>query len=465
MPIVRDRELVENWDETIPAEMLESCIKEHMAGIARLNRLDKYYQGAHKILERTLSNKDLPNNKIVANHAKYIADVATGYFIGEPVKYEGGNIEPILEVFDEIDIDAHDAELAKDLSVFGRGYELYYMSDNDNPIPKVALIDPRNIFLVVDDTVDKKQLFACHYYAKKNLNNEIEGYRVNVYTASKIFYYEAKSIGVSSKMNFKLIDEQEHFFDDVPVVEYKNNEEAQGDFEQQITLIDAYNLLMSDRVNDKEQLVDALLVVLNASLGDDVEEMTEMAKFIKEHKMLELPEGADAKWLIKNLNEQDVELLRKAIRDDIHQFSMVPNLTDEKFAMNASGVAMAYKLFLFEQLMKIKERFFKRGLKQRLKLFANVLDKKGKVVDLKGLKIIMSRSLPVNLPEIAQMIATLDGKVSLETLLAQLPFVEDPAAEAEKVEEEKERNAERNQRAFGFPMDGSINEEVTADEE
>lgn len=35
--------------------------------------------------------------------------------------------------------------------------------------------------------------------------------------------------------------------------------EAQGDFEQVVSIIDAYNIVMSDRVNDKEQFVDAIL--------------------------------------------------------------------------------------------------------------------------------------------------------------------------------------------------------------
>lgn len=471
MAIIRDRDLLTDWKE-IPVNMIDSCIKEHQSGLQRLNTLENYYMGKHKILDRTLSNTKLPNNKLVANHAKYITDVATGYLTGAPVKYDGASVEAIIDVYDKIDIDAHDAELAKDMSVFGHGLEIYYMTNDENPIPQVALIDPRNIFLVLDDTVESKPLFACHYYEKKDLDNKVTGYKVNIYTATKVYNYETDSLDSKSRKEFKLVDESEQYFGEVPVTEFQNNEESQGDFEQQISLIDAYNLLMSDRVNDKEQLVDALLVVVNASLGDDEEEMTETAKFIKEHKVLELPEGADAKWLVKSLNEAEVEILKKAIRDDIHQFSMVPNLTDENFASNSSGVAMSYKLFGLEQLMRIKERYFKKGLKERLKLFANILTVKAQAVDVSDVKITMTRSLPVNLQEIASMIATLDGKVSLETLLAQLPFVDDPATEVEKVEEEKDRNAMRNQEAFGMPFDQADRptaerkaEEVNTDEE
>ena len=51
-----------------------------------------------------------------------------------------------------------------------------------------------------------------------------------------------------------------HYKGEVPVIEYLNNKLGIGDFELQIPLIDAYNALMSDRVTDKEQFIDAILV-------------------------------------------------------------------------------------------------------------------------------------------------------------------------------------------------------------
>ena len=52
-----------------------------------------------------------------------------------------------------------------------------------------------------------------------------------------------------------------HYLEEIPVVEYQNNKLAAGDFEMQIPLIDAYNALMSDRVTDKEQFIDAILAI------------------------------------------------------------------------------------------------------------------------------------------------------------------------------------------------------------
>lgn len=460
MASIRDRALVEDWNN-VPVKMIANCIKEHQTQIPRLDKLEAYYLGNHPILARNLGDKGLPNNRIVANHAKYITDIAVGYVTGNPVKYEGQGIDDILDVYKQIDIVSHDAELAKDLSIFGVGLELYFMTSDDNPIPKVTVIDPRQIFLVVDDTVEYKPLFGVHYYPKRDMDNQVIGYNVNVYTEKFMTQYFVKDLGGE---NYELIDRRPHYFGGIPVVEFWNNEEQQGDFEQQITLIDAYNVLMSDRVNDKEQLVDAILKLKGVSLGDDEEEASRTIQLLKRYKVLELPAGqdADAAWLVKNLNENDIEVLRNAIRDDIHQFAMVPNLTDKNFAANASGVAMKYKLLGLEQLAKIKERYFIQGLRERLKLFANVLRVKGKDIDVSDVQITMTRNLPANDVETATMIAQLSGMVSQETLISQLSFVHDPAEEKKSVEAEKEADIKRQQSAFGMPMGEDVTNHADA---
>ena len=45
--------------------------------------------------------------------------------------------------------------------------------------------------------------------------------------------------------------------DQVPIVRYKNNDERMGDYERVLTLIDAYDRLQSDRIDDKDQFIDA----------------------------------------------------------------------------------------------------------------------------------------------------------------------------------------------------------------
>ena len=56
----------------------------------------------------------------------------------------------------------------------------------------------------------------------------------------------------------------------------------------------------------------------------------------------------------------------KSIVTDIHKISGVPDMSDESFAGNASGVAMKYKLLNLEQITKT-ERTLRKLLQKNIR--------------------------------------------------------------------------------------------------
>lgn len=446
MPIIKDRDLL-NEDGSVPIELLVKCFENHNEMKMRYEKMHRYYDGMHDILNRTLSSDHLPNNKLICNHAEYIADMAVGYVFGTPISYTGDDsAEQLNDIFVEIDEDSHNNELALDCSICGVGYELVYMNNEVVPYPELAVLNPMSTFLVCDDTVKQKPMFGVTYSPKYDINDTLKGYEVNVYTDKEIYHYLFSNL---QDKNPQEIDLDEHYFGSVPIIEYQNNKKLKGDFEGVISLIDAYNLLQSDRLNDKEQMVDALLAVVGASLGDNQDEKVETARLLKEMKIIELDEGGDAKWLVKGLNEEQTEVLKKSLKDDIHEFSKVPCLTDENFVGNASGVAMKYKLLGFEQLGKTKERYFKKGLRQRLKLMANIENIRAKNIDTKAIDIIMKRSLPVDDELAAKIAQETEGFISWETRVQRFDSEIDIEEERKRLEEERQKSIEETQKAFG----------------
>lgn len=446
MAIIKDRDLL-NEDGSVPVELLLKCFENHNKMKLRYEKMHRYYDGKHDILHRTLSSDLLPNNKLICNHAEYISDMAVGYVFGTPISYTGDeSIEQLNDIFIDIDEDSHNNELALDCSICGVGYELIYMNNEEVPYPELAVLNPMSTFLVCDDTVKQKPMFGVTYSPKFDINDILKGYEVNVYTDKEIYRYLFSDL---QDKNPREIDLDEHYFGEVPIIEYQNNKKLKGDFEGVISLIDAYNLLQSDRVNDKEQMVDALLAVVGASLGDDQDEKVETARLLKEMKIIELDEGGDAKWLVKGLNEQQTEILKKSLKDDIHEFSKVPCLTDENFVGNASGVAMKYKLLGFEQLGKTKERYFKKGLRQRLKLMANIENIRAKNIDVKTIDITMKRSLPVDDELLARIAQETDGFISWETRVQRFDSEIDIEEERKRLKEERQKSIEERQKAYG----------------
>jgi SPP1 family phage portal protein len=306
MAIVVNREIAGDL-RSPSAELLNYCLQEHQKQLKRLETLSDYYDGEQKIKLRKKDNDSAPNNKLLINHAKYVVDMNVGFMVGNPIAYTGADqndISAILDEYDRLDIVSHDTELEKDLSTFGIGYELIYLKGEGDL--SIKCIDPRGIFLVTDDTIDKNPLFAVHYQPVFDLQGGISYYVVKYYGEDRILTYKTESRGFGS---YQLVKALPHYFGRVPVIEYRNNEEKQGDFEQAISLIDAYNLLQSDRLNDKEAFVDAILFIQGFVLQDGDGEK------LQKEKMLQAPSSKSdtaASYLTKALDESSVTLLRDA---------------------------------------------------------------------------------------------------------------------------------------------------------
>lgn len=452
-------------ERDITTDIVAKYIKRHQGLQARYNKLADYYDGKHAILTRSKTGNKA-NNRIVCNHAKHISDTATGYTMGEPIKLnprtDGVNIDALTDWLRIADADTQDMDVGKDASIFGIGCELVYMSDDDAPTPRLASFDPRSAFVVYDDTVEHRPRFGVYYYALYDDDGQHNGYACKWYSDTQSVAFKLNNgFGVESNEKPTL-----NPFGEVPLIEYYNNEECQGDFEQVISLIDAYNILQSDRINDKQQFVDAVLVLKGMTLGDDADEQSAALKSVRENGLLELDADGAAEWLTRTFDESSVDILRKSIEQDIHRFSGIPCMDDENFASNSSGVAMKYKLLGFEQVVKIKERYFREGLKIRLRLFCNMLATKGAAaIDPNDVDIVFTRNLPANEVELAQVVSMLQGMVPDQALLSILPFVKDPQAAADELQEQKAEAVRQQQAMFAAGANTAPEEDVTEDEE
>lgn len=436
-----------NGDEITPEDVISYIRRFQTEKLPRLTRLNRYYEGDHAILSRQKA-EGLSNNRIAVNFASYIADLTSAYLVGSPVKYaapDGVKIDALLDTLKKADSATQDSDLALDAAIFGSCYELTYMSSDPKPEPRLARLSSLNTFVVYDDTVEQKPVFAVYYYPIRNESGNITKYKGCCYT-DKSF----RSFTLSSSLSLLSVGAPEpHWFGIVPINEIYNDGRRSGDFEQVTSLIDAYNLLQSDRVNDKEQFTDAILLITGTTLGDTDDESRATVQAIKENKVIELPDGATAQYLIRQFDEGSVEVLQRRLEQSIHKISKTPDMSDENFASNISGVAMRYKLLPLEERTTVKERYFAEGLRYRLRLLQNAAEITGGTrVDISGIEIKFSRSLPVNELEVAQTVSTLDGLVPRETLLGMIPAVTDITAALEKLDAEKKESIERQQAMF-----------------
>lgn len=434
-------------EEELNSTMILNLINLHCSrDVNRIWKCMNYYDGNHAI-----TRSERKGEKVVCNHAKDITDTATGYFMANPITYtaknDGDTLDKLTDYFDKANLEDIDQDNALDMSKCGVAYEYVYAKKGEST-PTSKNIDPRNCFIVIDDTIEENELFGVYYERKRNDKTKIDEFKAIVATSTKVINYKYtknKDAVTATKGT-----ETPHNFGAVPFICYQNNKDGFGDFEQQISLIDAYNIIMSDRVDDKEQFLKSILVVYGTLIGDDEKEVSEAKKYLKEAGILEVPNGTKVEYVTRTFDEAGLEILKNAIKEDIYTFSHVPCLTDKNFVGNSSGVAMEYKLLGLEMITKIKSRQYTKGLKKRIELYCNYLNLKALSLNPGAITVNYSRALPKNLIELSQMISNLDGKVSDKTLISQLPFVDDPDGEITEVAKQKEENMKNQQKIMGF---------------
>lgn len=434
---------------------IKKLIDENIIG-TKYSELKNYYVGKHGILNYVKKDSTAPNNKIVNNVAKYITDTAVGYFVGKPIIYSSQDeefLEQLQEVFDYNDEQDHNTELAKMGSIYGSGFEMLYI-DEDSKV-RFVHIEPSDLIMIYETGYSSPIAAIRIIHSKDKQGNSI--LKAEFWNYSEVWYFESLN-----GSNLELKNIKEHYWNDIPFVEYINNEERLGDFEGVLSLVDAYNKVQSNTANLFQYNDEALLKV--SKLGDvtsqDIRDMKEKGAIV-------LEDGGDIDWLIKQIDDGALENYKNRLREDMHIFSNVPNMTDEAFGGNLSGVAVSYKLWGLEQVCAIKERKFKKAIQRRIELITHIFNIQGGNYSYMDIEIQFRRNKPQNILETAQVVTMLAADLSRETRLKMLPIIDNVQDELDKLQDEKRNDLSGygNLDEFTKAFDTSKNnEEVFLDE-
>ena len=363
------------------------AINEKLADNPRLQRLQDYYEGRQDILLRTFTNTQKPNNRIVVNYSRKIADFLTSYLVGTPIRYNAPQI--ILDTLNFNDEADTTQEIVRNMNIMGLGCELFY-TDGDG-FPRFANIDPRESIFVTDDSIEGNLVAYIRFYPNAD---EPELFNVTVYDDTEIAEYSlSSSVGELTRKG----EPTTHFFGDVPATMYLNNPEMSGAFEGIISLQNAINTVLSDNVNDFESFVDSYMVLkgLQGTQREDLERM-------KEDRILILEAESGAEWLTKSVNPAHIKELKEGIISKIHELGCIPDVVNLG-SFGASGVALRFKLIGTDIAAAKQERTVHRGIFRRLELLYNILtisdSQMGRFTDV---NIEFTRNFIVQMDEIAK---------------------------------------------------------------
>lgn len=433
-----DPEDVENG---VSIETVNKYIEKHSRMFRRYEYLENLYTGFHDIFKQPEKEEWKPDNRLAVNFPRYITDTFSGYGYGIPIKVshpDDGVNEAIQAFGRDNEITDHDSEMVKNCCIYGHAFEYIYQDEDTKT--KVSELTPKDIFVVYDDTMKRRALFAVRYGRHSADSDEPGKLFGEVLTRSYIQPFEGS----------KFLEAKENPYGYIPCIEWKLNNERMGLFESVAGLVEMYNHTLSEKGNDVDAFADAYLAIIGAEVDD------EGIRRIRDDRLINLYGTDDARdvliqFLQKPSADGTQENLLNRLEDLIYQTSMVANISDESFGNSTSGTALAYKLQAMANLARTFDRKIEKSLRKRYKVFCSLSTNVPNPDAYVDITVKFTRNLPKNILEEAQTAQTLEGVVSKETQLSVLSIVQDPKTEMDKMEDEEQagRDAVLNATMFG----------------
>ena len=419
-------------DKPITLTLAEEYIRQHEERFPRYIYLENLYKGFHDVYKQPEKPDWKPDNRLAVNFPRYITDTFLGFGYGVPIKksHPDDTIAQAINDFErENEITDHEYELARKCCIYGHAFE--YLYQDEEAKTKMTICTPMELFVVYDDTVKNRALFAVRY-GYHSTETEQPGQRYGeILAREEIIPFEGSTAG----------EPMENPYGRLPCVEWMLNEDRMGLYEGVSGLVEAYNHTLGEKANDVDAFAEAYLAVLGAELDEDG------IYKIRDNRVINLYGTDDAKdilvqFLQKPTADGTQENLLNRLETLIYQTSMVANISDESFGSAASGVALAYKLQAMSNLALTFDRKIEKSLRKRYKLFCSLSTNVPDRDAWRDVDIRTTRNLPKNVAEEAQTAAQLEGIVSKETQLSVLSIVPDVKKELERMEQEGAEAAE-----------------------
>ena len=375
------------------------------------------------------------------NLVKPLCDTATSTFLGRVPDIVSNGSEKEKERISKFSLTQKHYDFEEEIydtalksSICGSGFLSLY-NDSGDTFPHYRSLDPKYTNVVYDCSVAMKRLFAYHiYFDESSLGGR---YVCIIYTKSKMFAYYTNKMSIPTKVAFEVYplnlflinDAQlsyvaEHGFSDIPIVEFFNNKLCISDCKPALPQIALYSALQNNRFQNVDDIMNYLLFIKNARLGDE-KEAKEAIDLIKQHRVIALEgDNVDAKFLSNPLNQTDIQKLADDFKNEIHYITHIPDFMSTEFTQNASDPVLKAKTKPLLDLCLEKEKWFNKGYMKVLELTLDFVEKNDKKLyeqikfDLEKIDLVYTHTLPSNDTDMVNNIVNLGNQGLLDPRIA-----------------------------------------------
>lgn len=248
------------------------------------------------IYARQKSTYSDPNIRVGYNNFQVIQRTKSGYLAGDIQRTYSDNIpDEVKAKYSEFDNLNHFKSFLKKLmfscSGWGNTYSLCYLDEENNP--RIKQIQSWQAKVEYDDNGEPLKGYVYYPIDERMHVWEYDGVYVTEWIASK-----------SGASYMPLTEPKEHGFKGIPLIEWCNNDNKQGNSELAVPLMDAYDRLISDNITESATFRAAYLLLKNMGFLDD-KTKAEMAKT----GVFSGGADADARFLTKDINPEFIKFV------------------------------------------------------------------------------------------------------------------------------------------------------------
>lgn len=420
------------------AQVLQDTLLVHKQNSAECAYLYNYYRGDQPILNRTKEIRPEICNKIVENRANEIVSFKVGYLCGEPLQYVGrgiadsipGDISHLNDMMLLCGKPARDKELAEWMYTCGVGVRMvmpnkpYIINDI---VPKLAsssndfsgdeapfdvyTLDPRYSYTVYYSGLGEKPLMGVKYIVREDKSIVYSVYTQNV-------YYEFVESADTGSLEEQKPKRSVRSFNEIPIIEYPMNSARLGSFEIVLPILDAINLVQSNRLDGIEQFIQSLIVLYNCDIDDATAKVLREAGLIKLRSVGE--NKADIKELAEELDQQQTQTLIDYMYQTVLNIVGMPNRNGGTSTSDTgSAVVMRDGWESAEARAKCDELMFKESERKFLKIVLKIIrGTEGTALKLSDIETKFTRRNYENLLSKAQVLTSMLGNPKIAPILA-----------------------------------------------
>lgn len=463
-------------------------ITEFLSSPIRKAMLDgeKYYAGRHDILDRKrtvigedgelVEVKNLPNNRIVDNQYKKMVDQKVNYLIGQPISVHSDNkqyAKALKRVFNKR-FQCLLKGVGEDSLNCGIGWMYVGLDENGELV--FRRMHPYELIPSWANSEHTKLDYVIRIYEIIKYENKTEKIvrKVEIYDENGINFFEMQGSGLTPVKPYHQpyimqVDDSGAMMDGwgwsrIPLVPFKYNAKEIPLIKMVKSLQDGLNLIESNFQNSMEEDArNTILVVMNYD-GEDLGEFRRnLAQFGAVKVSTIDGAGGDIKTLQVEVDSENYKAVLELFKKAIIENAMGYDAKDDRLNGNPNQMNIQSMYSDIDLDANNMETEYQASMEELLWFIDNYLADTGKGnFEGEDVDIIFNRDMLISEGEVIDNCIKSLGILSDETVIAMHPWVDDPAAELERLKRQREENVEQYGMAFNR---GSDREDASEDRE